>query len=174
MFGLDLLAKLLKVLRSGDTPAQIAAGFILGMVIGLTPVLSLHNLVIVFLIIIFNVNISMAIFAFLLFSGFAWLLDPVFHSFGYFLLVDLTSLKGFYTTLYNIPIIALSRFNNTVVLGSLVSSILIMPVIYYLARNFVVVYRTRLEPRVNKLKVVQSLKASKVYGFYEKVRDWRD
>ncbi|GJQ64370.1 MAG: hypothetical protein SCALA702_34230 [Melioribacteraceae bacterium] len=174
MFGLDLLAKLFKVLRSGDTPGQIAAGFILGMVIGLTPVFSLHNLIIVFLIIIFNVNISMAIFAFLLFSGFAWILDPVFHSFGYFLLVDITSLRDLYTTLYNIPIIALSKFNNTVVLGSLISSILIMPVIYFLTKNFVVVYRTRLEPKVNKLKVVQSLKASKVYGFYEKVRDWRD
>jgi len=174
MFGLDLLAKLLKVLRSGDTPGQIAAGFMLGMIIGLTPMFSLHNLLVVFLIIIFNVNISMAIFSFVLFSGFAYIFDPLFHSFGYFLLVDITSLKGFYTTLYNVPIIALSKFNNTVVMGSLISSLLLMPVIYFFMKKFVIVYRTNLEPKVQKLKIVQSLKASKLFNFYEKVRDWRN
>ena len=50
MFGLEILAKLFKILRAEDTPNQIASGFFLGMIIGLTPVLTVHNMVIIILI----------------------------------------------------------------------------------------------------------------------------
>ena len=90
MLILRYLAKLVKILRDGATPAQIAGGFILGMVIGLTPFWSLHNLVVFFLLLIFNVNLAMAIFSFTICSGFAYLFDPWFHSLGYFILVDIT------------------------------------------------------------------------------------
>ena len=42
------LAKLLKILRSAATPGQISGGFILGMIMGLPPFWSLHNLVVLF------------------------------------------------------------------------------------------------------------------------------
>ena len=54
---------------------------------------------------ILNVNIAMAIFCIGVFSGFAYLLDPLFHDFGYYMLVDVSSLKGIWTSMYNIPII---------------------------------------------------------------------
>lgn len=170
MFGLELLAKLFKILRSGESPAQIAGGFILGMIPGLTPPMNLHNLLILILVIILNVNISSAIFAFILFSGIAYLMDPVFHSLGFYLLVDIPSLKGFWTTLYNTPVIGLSNFNNTVVLGSLIISILLLLPVYFLMKKFVVVYRERLDSRMQKLKIVQFVKGSKIYSFYEKVK----
>ena len=66
MFLLKLLGKLIKALTSNESPGQIAGGFILGMIIGLTPFWSLHNLVVVLLIILIRVNISMSIFAALL------------------------------------------------------------------------------------------------------------
>ena len=170
MFGLELLAKLFKILRSGESPAQIAGGFILGMIPGLTPPMNLHNLLILILVIILNVNISSAIFAFILFSGIAYLMDPVFHSLGFYLLVDIPSLKDFWTTLYNTPVIGLSNFNNTVVLGSLIISVLLLVPVYFLMKKFVVVYRERLDSRMQKLKIVQFLKGSKIYSFYEKVK----
>ena len=93
MFGLKLLAKLFKILRSGESPGKIAGGFILGMILGLTPVMSLHNLVVLILIIILNVNMGMAIFSFLLCSAFAYLLDPMFHRLGFWILVDIPALR---------------------------------------------------------------------------------
>jgi len=171
MIVLKFLAKLVKILRSGASPNQIAAGFILGMVIGLTPLWSLHNLIIVFLLIIFNVNFATAIFSFLIFSGFAYLLDPLFHDLGYYLLVDVQALHALWTTMYNVPLLALSRFNNTVVMGSLVSSLILMIPMYFAVRSFVKVYREKLEPKVQKLKIVQILKGSKLYNWYEKLKD---
>jgi uncharacterized protein (TIGR03546 family) len=120
MFGLDILAKLLKILRSAASPNQISFGFIVGMIIGLTPLWTLHNLILFIILIILNINIGMALFSLAIFSATAYLLDPLFHHIGYFMLVDLTFLQGLWTTLYNLPIIALSRYNNTIVMGSLV------------------------------------------------------
>ena len=66
---LKYIAKLLKALASEASPVQLAGGFVLGMIIGLTPVFSLHNAFILILLIILKVNIGMALLAFILFSG---------------------------------------------------------------------------------------------------------
>jgi len=173
MFPLQFIGKLIKILHSGATPGQIAGGFILGMIMGLTPFWSLHNLIVVLILILLNVNIAMAIFAFLVCSMFAYLLDPLFHSFGYFLLVDLTFMKGIYTTLYGVPIIALSHFNNTVVMGSLVSSIILLIPVFILVKRGVIQYRESVMTRMEKWKIVKAFKGTKLYNWYAKYAEWR-
>ncbi len=174
MFILKLLGKLFKALRSGQSPAQLAGGFILGMIIGLTPMTSLHNLVVLVLLIVLNVNLAMAIFSFLIFSAIAFLFDPAFHSLGYWLLVDVDSLHGLWTALYNIPVIALSRFNNTIVLSSLLISLLLCAPFYFLTKKGVVLYREKIDQRIQKLKIVQILKSSKIYGLYDRFHNIGD
>ena len=174
MLILKFLNKILKILRSGETPGQIAAGFILGMIPGLTPLWELHNLIVIFLIIVLNVNISMAILSFVMCSGIAYLLDPLFHGFGYWLLVDLEFLNGFWTYLYNFPVLALSHFNNTVVIGSLVGSLLLAYPVYLLVKKGVVLYRERIDAKVQNWKIVQVVKSSKLYSIYEKIESFRD
>jgi len=174
MFGIEILAKLIRILRSAASPAQIAGGFILGMIIGLTPLWSLHNLIVFFLIVILNVNIGMALFSFALFSGFAYLLDPLFHEFGFFLLVDLTDLKQTWTGLYNVPILALSKFNNTVVMGSLISSLILLGPVYIGSKKGVVWYRENIDTRMQKWKIVKVIKGSKIYDIYQKIRSLGD
>lgn len=173
MFIVKYIAKLIKILRSAATPGQIGAGFIMGMIVGLTPFWSLHNLLVLFLIILLNVNLAMAIFSFLIFSGIAYILDPIFHDIGFFMLVDLSFLKGLWTSLYNIPVVALTRFNNTIVMGSLVSSLILLYPVYLGTTRFVLVYREKIDPKFQKLKLVQAVKGTKFYSIYEKVSHWR-
>lgn len=170
MFGLELLAKLFKILRAEDTPNQIAAGFVLGMVIGLTPLMTLHNLIIMVLIAILKVNIGAAVFAFIICSGLAYLLDPWFHGLGYYVLVEMPALKPLFTAWYNYPVIALSRYNNTVVMGSLLVSILLIIPVFPFVKYFVTYYRRHLDPKLQKLKIVQVVKGTKFYRLYEKIR----
>lgn len=173
MFPLQFIGKLIKILHSAATPGQIAGGFILGMIMGLTPFWSLHNLVVILILILLNVNIAMAIFGFAICSMFAYLLDPFFHSFGYFLLVDISFMQGIYTSLYSIPIIALSHFNNTVVMGSLASSIILLIPVFMLAKRGVIHYRESVMQRMEKWKIVKAVKGSKIYGWYSKYAEWR-
>jgi uncharacterized protein (TIGR03546 family) len=174
MFGIELLAKLVKILRSGASPTQIAAGFIIGMIIGLTPFWTLHNVILIVILVIVNINIGTAIFSFLLFSAIAYLADPLFHSFGYFLLVDMESLRDFWTYLYNLPLVALSRYNNTVVTGSLAIALIITLPFYFMAKIGVIYYRENIDSKIQKWKLVQAIKGSKIYSFYEKIRNLGD
>ncbi|NLT49573.1 MAG: TIGR03546 family protein [Ignavibacteria bacterium] len=173
MFTIKFLAKLFSILRSGASPAQISWGIVFGMIMGLTPVLSLHNLVLVFLMIIFEINISMALFSMAIFSGIAYIFDPYFHSLGYYILVDVGSMQETWNNFYNIPILALSRFNNTIVMGSLAASLALVIPVFFLGKQFVVVYRTKVDPYVEKWKVMKMIKSSKFYEIYTKISEWR-
>ncbi len=173
MFPIQLIAKLFKILRSGDSPNQIAVGFAMGMIIGLTPLFTFHNLVVFFFAIILNVNLAMVFFSFALFGALAWILDPVFHNLGFFLLVDMAGLKPLWTALYNFPVIALSRYNNTVVTGSFAAALILFIPVFFFAKYFVFYYREHIDAKFQKLKIVQMIKGSKFYTAYEKITDWR-
>ncbi len=170
MFILKLLSKLFKAINSNASPMQIAWGAVLGMFLGLTPFWTLHQVLIIFLIIIINVNISMAIFSLLIFKGIAYLLDPLLHSVGYWLLVDLESLNTLWTSLYHAPIVPLTRFNNTLVLGAFTGSLILLEPVLLGVNIGVIQYRAKLHDRIQKLKIVQVIKSSGLYSLYQKFR----
>lgn len=165
---LKYISKLLKALASEASPNQLAGGFILGMIIGLTPVMSIHNLIIIVLIIILKVNIGMAVLAFLVFSGFAYLADPLFHSFGAWML-ELEGMQQTWTNLYNNELFAITRFYNTVVLGSLIVALLLCIPMFPLSKIGVEKYRKHIHEKLMKTKVVKALKGTKVYSLYQTV-----
>lgn len=167
-FIMRYVAKLLKALASEASPGQIAGGIILGMIIGLTPVSSLHNVLIVVLILVLKVNIGMAILSFTIFSGVAYLADPLFHSFGVWLL-ELESMQQTWTNMYNNEWIALTKFYNTVVIGSLVSAIVLCIPAFPLAKYGVVQYREHIHEKVQKWKLVKAFKTTKFYTIYQTV-----
>lgn len=161
-------AKLLKALASEASPGQIAGGVILGMIIGLTPVFSLHNLFIVILILVLKVNIGMALLSFTIFSGVAYLADPFFHSLGVWLL-ELESMQQTWTNMYNNEWWALTKFYNTVVIGSFVTAIILCIPVFPLAKYGVLQYRKHIHAKVQKWKVVQAFKSTKFYSVYQTV-----
>ncbi len=169
MFWFKLLKKLMKILSGDVAPSQIAGGVILGAVIGLTPTFSLHNLLVLFLIIIIKVNISSVIFSALLFGIAGYGVDGLSHRLGRALLLS-PSLEALWTYIYNTPLLALARFHNTVVLGSLLISLLIMVPLYLFSKKFVVYYRLHLHKKVEKLKIYKIIKSTKIYKFYARVK----
>lgn len=168
MLILRYIAKLLKALASEASPAQLAGGFVLGMIIGLTPFFSLHNLLIVVLILILKVNIGMALLAFLIFSGIAYLADPAFHNFGIWLLEN-ESLQTTWRSMYEVEWWAATRFYNTVVIGSFVVAVSLIIPMFPIVVVFVNQYRKHIHERVQKLKIVKALKGTKLYSIYNTV-----
>ncbi|MDR9416558.1 MAG: TIGR03546 family protein [Gracilimonas sp.] len=162
------IAKLLKALASEASPAQIAGGIILGMIIGLTPLSSPHNLLILILILIFKVNFGMAILSFTVFSGIAYLADPLFHSFGVYLL-ELENMQQTWISMYKNEWWAFTNFYNTVVMGSFVSAVIISIPMFPLAKYGVMQYRKHIHAKVQKWKIVQSFKSTKLYTIYQTV-----
>ncbi len=165
---MNWIAKLLRVLNSETEPSQIAFGLCLALIPGLTPLFSLHNIVVLFLVLVLRVNLSMFLMGFALFSGFAYLIDPLASKLG---LAALTAspLEGLWTTLYNTDLGRLEAFNNTITMGSGLIAIILFVPLYYLAVRIVVEYRERILAAVRNTKLMQIFKASRLYDAYSRV-----
>jgi len=170
MIFIKLFAKLIKILKSGGSPSQIAWGFALGAIPGLTPLFCLHNAAVLFLLLVLNVNFGAALLALAVFSLFAWLLDPVFHAAGYWALVQVPALQPLWTSLYNAPVAPLTRFNNTVVMGSFLAALILLVPVFFLFRALVLKYRNSWDDKIEKWKIVKAIKASTIYDLYMKVK----
>ncbi len=166
---LKLLQSLVKALHSEGTPGQLAAGIALGAILGLTPLVSLHNAVIFALIVVLNVSFPGAMLGWAVFVPVGFLLDPLFDWLGHTLLFT-PSLTPFWTSLYNMPVVPLTSFNNTVTLGSLVFSVAAFLPLFFAARWGVTRYRATIGERVRQSKWYRALMASKLYNVYRLFR----
>jgi len=141
---------LLKHLHSDDTPGQVGAGLALGAILGLTPLLNLHNVVVLILIIMLRVSFSGALLGWLLFTPLGFAFDPLFDALGHRLLLETPALTGVWTTLYNTPVVPLTNFNNTVVLGSLAVALALFLPLNALGRFGVRRYRAAVQTWVRR------------------------
>lgn len=163
---LRLLLKLLRVLNSETRPAQISLALCLAMVAGLTPLLSLHNLLVLLVVLVVRVNLSAFLLGLLLFSGLGYLLDPLFHPIGLAVLTA-PALHGAWTALYNTALGRLEHFNNTIVMGSLVAALAASVPLFVVANALIRRYRDHLLAWVRKTRLVQALKATKLFRAYQ-------
>lgn len=163
---LKLLQSLIKTLHSDGTPGQVAAGMALGAVLGLTPLMNVHNLVMLALILVLNVSFGGALLGWALFAPFGFLLDPVFDRIGRELLLDTPALQPMWTSWFNAPIVPYTNFNNTIVLGSFIVWLALSLPIFFAARYGVSRYRATLGERVRRSRFYNAVTASKAYNVY--------
>jgi len=151
------LIKFIRLLGSETEPYQISTAFALAMILGFTPLLSAHNILVIFFLLILRVNIAAFFFACFVFSGFAYLLDPLFNQFGQFILTS-PDLKSTWTELYNSSWWRVTRFNNTLVMGSLAASLLAFIPVAVISNILIKRYRTH---------VIVYVKDSRLYNFLQ-------
>ena len=166
---LKLIQSIIKTLHSDGTPGQVAAGIALGSALGLTPLVNIHNLVIFALIVLLNVSFGGGMLGWALFVPLGFILDPVFDRVGAALLGS-ESLRPLWTSLYNIPVVPYTNFNNTVVLGSVVSWLVLAVPIFFAARYGVARYRATIGERVKQSRFYKAVTASQVYNWYKLFR----
>jgi uncharacterized protein (TIGR03546 family) len=163
---LAILMKILKALNSEQSPRQIAAAISFAAIIGLTPLLSLHNIVILLLVLWFRVNLSVFLLMWPLFSLVGLLLAPVSESIGLVLLQD-PSLIPMWESFYNTLLGRWSNFYYSGVLGGLVLSSILAILLYPISNKLILLYRVKCLDKFEKFKIVRILKASKFWQIYE-------
>lgn len=170
MLPLKALTGIFKSLQSTASPWQIAGGVGLGLLLGFQPLTGPQSVFLLLLIFLLNVNLGSAFLAAGLFAGLAALLDPVAHALGYALLVQADFLAPLWTALYNAPLVPFTRFNHTVVLGSLVLSLLLLAPVLWGARGGVLYYRTHLQSKVDRSGFMRWFKLTRVWNLWDKVK----
>jgi uncharacterized protein (TIGR03546 family) len=170
MLGLlKLIQSIIKTLHSAGTPGQVAAGMALGSALGLTPLMNVHNLVILSLLVLFNLSFGGGMLGWMLFVPVGFLLDPVFDKIGLSLLTA-PSLTPLWTDWTNTPLLPYTNFNNTVVLGSFVGWLVLAVPIFFAARYGVARYRATIGERVRRSRWYKAVTASQVYNIYKMFR----
>jgi len=163
MIFLKLLAKLIKILRSGVDPRHIAGGFMLGMMLGLLSFRTLFAAPLLLALILINVNLAAAVVALLMFRFIAYLADPLIHSLGYRVLVDFSGLHGFWTYIASMRIVPFTRFNNTLVMGGLILSVVLAVPCYWGVKRLIIGYRVRYQKKVENWKLIKALKGTALF-----------
>lgn len=163
---LKFLQSLIKTLHSEGTPTQIAGGIAIGAALGLTPLVNLHNVVILVALVMLNVSFGAGLLGMAIFAPVGFLLDPLFDRLGHWLLADVTSLRPLWTWLDNSPVFALSNLNNTVVVGSLFGWLVLFIPIFIVARIVVIKYRVSFGAWLHRTRLYNAIAASQVYNVY--------
>lgn len=165
MFLVKFLMKVIKVMGSETSPLSIAIAVVLGLIMAWNPFLSIQSLICLVFLIFFKVNIASWLFAFLTLSGVGILCSGLFHSIGVSLL-EQESLNGFWTSCYHSSFLSLTMFYNSVALGGMICSAVLLLPLLLCTLWFVGFYRKRLEPKIINSKIARAIKASKLYKYY--------
>ena len=156
---MGLLIKFFKALNANQSPGQLALSFVLGMILGLTPLMFAHNALIVLLIFLLRVNLSALIVSFAFFTGLAYLMDPVFDLWGGWLL-HLESLQPLWTHLYNQTFWQILAFNNTIVMGSVSLMLLLSVPMFFIYLKLIQAYLRRFMQWIQQFKIVRLLQGA--------------
>jgi uncharacterized protein (TIGR03546 family) len=145
-----------QALAGENSPRQLAFGFALGMMIGLLPKGNLIALSLTLALFGARVNVGAGLIAAVLFSWLGVYFDPAADDLGHWLL-GAPSLRGVWTSLYNLPLMRWSGFNNTVVLGSLGLGLVLFYPVYEISRYFFIRAQPRLAKWIGKHKFARAL-----------------
>ena len=151
---LSYIIELLKALGANSKPSQVANSFCIGFILGVMPKNNLlWWLVFVFFMFV-RINKAGYFIMMLLGAFISPYLDPTFHKIGEFVLTY-EPLVPVYSKLLEIPFVGFTRFNNTIVCGSLVAGIIAYIPLYIFMLVFIWVWRKWIAPFFNRSKVVK-------------------
>ncbi|MFW5716627.1 MAG: TIGR03546 family protein [Spirochaetota bacterium] len=153
------IAKLLALLNSNRRAVEIGAAIAFGLWLAMVPAWNLVFAALVLLVFLVKVNLGMALASSLLFTLLLPLLDPVLDRVGYTVLT-IPALQDFYATAYATPGVTLTRFNDTLVAGGLVSGIALFLPATLLGALLVNLYRRYVQPRIASSKLVKAIMAT--------------
>ncbi len=169
-FILKQIFSLVNLLNSDTGHNQIAAGIACGLILGFAPVFSLQTVLVFLLLFFFRIQIGAAFLASAGFKFIAYLLDPVSNAVGMWAL-ELEALKPLYTELYNMPLVPLTRFYNSIVMGAGIISIVLAIPVFFISKSLIKTYRVQIVARYQRTKFFKALKATPIYGWYSKYNE---
>jgi uncharacterized protein (TIGR03546 family) len=155
----------LKLLNSDTSTTPLALGLSMGLFLGFAPFLSLQTVLVLIIVFFFRIQIGAAFLSAFFFKFVAYLFDPAADILGRQVL-ELESLRPLFVSLYNMPIIPMTRFNNSIVMGSFVVSLLLAPVSYFVFKALIVKYREAVVARFKQSKLWKAFAATTFYNWY--------
>ncbi|NPA12098.1 MAG: TIGR03545 family protein [Epsilonproteobacteria bacterium] len=150
---MEFFIKLLRELNSAKSEKFITLALILGLISAFLPFFNIFNLLILAAVLIIRIPLGLFMASWGFFSIIAAALDPVFAKIGYATLTS-GALTPLWEALYNLPLIRWSGYNNTVVMGGLVSGLILGAIAWFILNPLIKIYRQSV---YEKLKNIPAL-----------------
>lgn len=145
-----------QTVAGSDTPRQIGCGIAIGMMIGLIPKDSLFVFALGIILLISTANLFSALVSGFIFSWIGFLVDPWSHSVGHWVLTQPT-LQETWLKLYETPVVPWTRFENTVVTGSLIIGLVLFYPTYRISCKTLNIFGPRIDRKLNRFIVYRWL-----------------
>ncbi len=154
-----------KMLNSDTGTNQLSAGLALGLVIGFSPFLSIQTLFFFLLVFIFRIQMGAAFLSAFFFKFAAFLLDPASDYLGRKVL-ETEALRPIFVDMYNMPLVPLTRFNNSIVMGSAVVGFLLAIPAFFIFKKLIIKYRLTVVARFKTTKAWKAWSGTTLFKWY--------
>jgi uncharacterized protein (TIGR03546 family) len=161
---LTLIAKILKVLNSEASPWQIGWAIGLGLLAGMLP-FGFLTLLILLIVCLFTINLSTFLLVWGLCSGLMFIFGDALEALTW----QYAQQPGLLQLLASTETLQLLHLHHTLVLGAFVLGLLLLLPIAWLGSLLVAQYRLRVMSKLQKLRIVQMLNATKLVQLYQKL-----
>ena len=151
------IAKLIVALNGNLKKEQIAAGFSWGLLLGLVPAGNVFWIVLFVASFFFKHHHASKLLVLAIIKLLSGAVAPLLDVAGWEVL-HIDALQPFFTTLYNMPFVPLTKFNNTLVAGGLVSGIILWLPVFFLIFFLVPAYRNKVVPKLRNSKLLGAIK----------------
>jgi uncharacterized protein (TIGR03546 family) len=148
------IAKLILALNGNVQKSQIAAGFAWGLLLGLVPTGNFFWIILFVISFFFKHNHASKVLVMALIKLFMPLISSLTDALGWEIL-HIEALQPLFTTLYNMPFVPFTRFNNTLVAGGLAGGIVLWLPVFFLILALVPLYRNTIAPGIRNAKVIK-------------------
>jgi len=168
---ISFIAKLLVALNNNSRPGELSSGIAFGFCLSLIPGGNLLWVLIFAIAFLLKHHLGAMLLTMLLFKPFSGVLDMVFHRTGEVILTA-PALQDLLTRIYNLPALPWLHFNNTVVMGAFVWSLILWLPLFIIFRVIVLFYRKKVASRLAESKFVKAVSkiplVSKLSSAYRK------
>jgi uncharacterized protein (TIGR03546 family) len=151
------IVKLLAALNGNLKKGQIAAGFSWGVLLGLVPAGNFFWIILFAASFFFKHHHASKVLVLAIIKLLMSLLAPLVDVLGWEIL-HIEALQPLFTSLYNMPFVPLTRFNNTLVAGGLAAGLALWLPVFFLIFALVSLYRNKAAPKIRNSKLMKAVK----------------
>jgi uncharacterized protein (TIGR03546 family) len=164
---LRAIAKLILALNGNAKGSQIAAGFAWGLLLGLIPAGNFFFITLFLISFFFRHNHGSKLLSLAIIKLLSPLVIYKVDALGWYIL-HIDSLRPFFTSLYNMPFVPFTKFNNTLVTGGLAGGIVLWLPVFILFIFLIPLYRNHAAVKIRNSKIVKKIAKFPFFALIDK------
>lgn len=150
------IAKIVAGLYSNRRPGEVSAAVATAVLLTFIPGSNLLWFGLLAGMFLLRINHAVALVFIAVLAPVSSVADPLLHRIGHAVLTA-PALHNLFSSLYNIPLVPFTRFNNTLVMGGLIAGLVLWVPLFLVGRIVVMLVRTHIVPALAASRPVRAV-----------------